>query len=512
MAAANRDLLFGLIALQNGMIDQFQLVAAFQAWTLEKNRSLAEHLAGRGDLEADQRAIIEAMVGLHLKKHAGSTEKSLAAIPSAASTRQTLERIADRDLGASLALLPPATDGDSAFSRINDRTGTFSGINLAETDPGSEPPILTKGGTPFDESAGRYQLLGEIARGGMGAVLKGRDPDLNRDLALKVLLEQHRDRTDLVERFMEEAQICGQLQHPGVVPVYELGSLPDRRPFFAMKLVKGQTLAVLLGRRDSPADDLPRFLSIFEAVFQTVAYAHARGVIHRDLKPSNVMVGSFGEVQVMDWGLAKVLPKNGQSAPGPETPPVNETVVSTPRSKGDSDLSEAGSVLGTPAYMAPEQARGETEAVDRRADVFALGSILCEVITGSPAFGGASSLEILRAAGRADTAAAIDRLARCEADDELIALARDCLAADPKNRPADAGAVAERLTDYLAGVQERLRAAELARAAEAARAEEAEAKASAEQRARRLTAPWRPPSCWRPVWSEPAGAGSSWID
>ena len=228
MAHANRDLLFGLIALQNGMIDQSQLVAAFQAWTLEKDRPLAEHLVGRGDLEADQRAIIEAMVGLHLKKHAGNAEKSLAAIPSAASTRQTLERIADRDLAASLALLPPATDGDGAISRITDRTGSFAGVNLdrdrsgpgaADRDEMDVPPI--------DGSAGRYQLLGEIARGGMGAVLKGRDPDLNRDLALKVLLDQHRDRADLVDRFVEEAQICGQLQHPGVVPVYELGTLPD---------------------------------------------------------------------------------------------------------------------------------------------------------------------------------------------------------------------------------------------------------------------------------------------
>ena len=142
MADANRDLLFGLIALQNGMIDQSQLVAAFQAWTLDKDRPLAEHLVGRGDLEADQRAIIEAMVGLHLKKHAGSTEKSLAAIPSAASTRQTLERIADRDLGASLALLAPATDRDGAHSRIADRTGSFAGVTLVETDPGPEPPIV----------------------------------------------------------------------------------------------------------------------------------------------------------------------------------------------------------------------------------------------------------------------------------------------------------------------------------------------------------------------------------
>ncbi len=487
MADTNRDLLFGLIALQNGMIDQSRLVGAFQAWTLDKDRPLAEHLVGRGDLDADQRTIIEAMVGLHLRKHAGSAEESLAAIPSAASTRQTLERIADRDLGSSLALLRPDADTDGARSVIAGRTGAHAGVTLIETAPGSGPPVTIDRQPPIDGTAGRYRLLGEIARGGMGAVFKGRDPDLGRDLALKVLLDQHHDRPDLIERFVEEAQICGQLQHPGVVPIYELGSLADSRPFFAMKLVKGETLAALLARRSSPADDLPRFVSIFEAVCQTVAYAHARGVIHRDLKPSNVMVGSFGEVQVMDWGLAKVLEKDNRPARQPNAPPAHETVVATLRSEGDSELSQAGSVLGTPAYMAPEQARGEIGSIDRRADVFALGSILCEVLTGSPAFRGESGVEILRAAGRADTAAALDRLAGCEADVELIALARDCLAAEASDRPSDAGAVAARITAHLAGVQERLRGAELARAAETARAEEAEAKASAERRARRST-------------------------
>ena len=183
---------------------------------------------------------------------------------------------------------------------------------LRDTAPGEEPgPIVKKPGADDADTSIRYRIDGEIARGGMGAVLKGRDPDLGRDVAMKVLREDLRENADMVRRFVEEAQIGGQLQHPGVVPIYELGTFADRRPFFAMKLVKGHTLAELLEDRKDPVDDLPRFLSIFEAVCQTMAYAHARGVIHRDLKPSNVMVGSFGEVQVMDWGLAKVLPRGG---------------------------------------------------------------------------------------------------------------------------------------------------------------------------------------------------------
>jgi serine/threonine protein kinase len=151
--------------------------------------------------------------------------------------------------------------------------------------------------------AGDYELQEEIGRGGMGVVYRGHDADLNRMLAVKVLLEKHTDNEELKRRFLEEAQIMGQLQHPGVAPIHEIGALQDGRPFFSMKQIKGQTLTELL----LELPDLPRLLSIFEQVCQTMAAAHSRGIIHRDLKPGNVMVGAFGEVQVMDWGLAKVL-------------------------------------------------------------------------------------------------------------------------------------------------------------------------------------------------------------
>jgi tRNA A-37 threonylcarbamoyl transferase component Bud32 len=190
-------------------------------------------------------------------------------------------------------------------------------VLLRDADSTADPgPVTRPSSTEIPDKvnrSARLQLFGEIARGGMGAVIKGRDSDLGRDLAVKIRLESHRDKPEMVRRFIEEAQIAGQLQHPGIVPIYELGAFGDRRPYFAMKLVKGQTLAEILANRKSTGDsalqpaasslqpDLPRLLSIFESICQTMAYAHARGVIHRDLKPSNVMVGSFGEVQVMDW-------------------------------------------------------------------------------------------------------------------------------------------------------------------------------------------------------------------
>jgi eukaryotic-like serine/threonine-protein kinase len=327
----------------------------------------------------------------------------------------------------------------------------------------------------------RYQLLGEIARGGMGAVLKGRDVDLGRDLAIKVLLEKHRDHPEMVRRFVEEAQIGGQLQHPGIVPVHELGRFPDGRLFIAMKLVKGRTLAALLEVRKDPAEDRSRFLAVFEQVCQTVAYAHARGVVHRDLKPSNVMVGSFGEVQVMDWGLAKVLEDGGIADEGKARRARNDSsAVRTLRTGSDAGESRAGSVLGTPAYMSPEQARGAQDTLDERTDVFGLGSILCEILTGYPAYAAATSVDLYRKAERAELAEALERLDGCGADSELIALARSCLAAAPKDRPRDAGMVAAGLTAYLAGVDHRLRSAGLARA-------KAEARATEERKRRILT-------------------------
>ena len=180
--------------------------------------------------------------------------------------------------------------------------GSLAELLGARSDPEDSERNHPRCGGELSGRSGRLQVFGPIGRGGMGVVLKGRDNDLGRELAVKVLLDRYCDHPAMIRRFIEEAQIGGQLQHPGVVPVYEIGILSDRRPYFAMKLIKGRTLAELLAGRTAAQENLPHLLSIFEAVCQTVAYAHARGVIHRDLKPANIMVGSFGEVQVMDWG------------------------------------------------------------------------------------------------------------------------------------------------------------------------------------------------------------------
>jgi serine/threonine-protein kinase len=323
---------------------------------------------------------------------------------------------------------------------------------------------------PLPRRLGRYELLEEIGRGGMGAVLRGHDPDLRRDLAVKVLLPDQQHNPEVLSRFTEEAQIGGQLQHPGIVPIYEVGRSADQQPYFTMKLVRGRTLAALLCERKDPRQNLGRFEQIFEQVCQTMAYAHSRGVIHRDLKPSNIMVGAFSEVQVMDWGLAKVLNRA-------DTPPP-ASAVRTRRSEGGSDKTEPGRVAGTPAYMAPEQAAGKPD-LDQRCDVFALGAILCEILTGQPPYGVGEDEHVFWRALRADLAEAFARLDTCGAEAELVHLARSALTAETVERPRDAGVLAAGMAAYRESMATRLRQAELAQA-------EARARAAEERKRRRL--------------------------
>src|SRR4051812_45824775 len=215
---------------------------------------------------------------------------------------------------------------------------------MTDPDQASHPaadPNATTGTAPASSrtaapAAGtaRYVLGGEIARGGMGVVYRATDVTLGREVAVKVLLEQYGPESGVARRFADEARITGQLQHPAIPPVHDLGILPDGRPFLAMKLIKGQTLEELLKDRTDPSADRGRFVAAFEAVCQAVAYAHAHDVVHRDLKPANVMVGSFGEVQVMDWGLAKVLTDGRES---PDADPDETVGGSAIRSTRDSD-------------------------------------------------------------------------------------------------------------------------------------------------------------------------------
>jgi serine/threonine protein kinase len=216
----------------------------------------------------------------------------------------------------------------------------------------------------------RYRLVEKIGQGGMGSVYLAHDRELDRPVALKVLADGH-STPELQRRIAKEALVLACLEHPGIVPIHDFGVLPDGRVYYVMKLVRGRRLDELvhLGR------PLPEMLRDFEKICQAVAFAHAQGVIHRDLKPQNIMVGAFGELLVMDWGVAKLLEDSG----APVTPP---TSALGDAACGTSGNTLPGTVLGTPGYMAPEQAWGEVDKIDERSDVYALGAILYFLLAG----------------------------------------------------------------------------------------------------------------------------------
>jgi hypothetical protein len=313
------------------------------------------------------------------------------------------------------------------------------GLTTTAAPPGDNPQA------PPDTP--RYRFAAFLARGGMGEVWRGFDTLLAREVALKVLREGVLADGGLRSRFEEEARHVGGLEHPSIVPVHDLGELPDGRPFFVMKLIHGQTLAEVLAARTTPVEDQARWVGVFEQVCEAVAFAHARDLIHRDLKPSNVMLGEFGEVLVMDWGIAKILAIDPRPAPAQPVAPPPAVGHAMKGSGGPETL--PGQVKGTPAFMAPEQSRGEVSRVGKASDVFGLGGILCVTLTGEPPFTRAPQVP----AG--DVAAAFARLNGSGADAELIGLAKACLAPAPEARPADAAEVAGRVKRYRAEVAER---------------------------------------------------------
>jgi serine/threonine-protein kinase len=243
-------------------------------------------------------------------------------------------------------------------------------------------------------------MLDEIARGRMGAIYRMRDHSIGREVAGKVPTGNLGVEEGATRRFLREVEITGQLKHPGIPPVYDLGVLPDGRSFMAMELMEGQTLDDFLRGCPDLTAHRERFLDILFRVCWVLAYAHSRGVVHRDLEPANIMIGKWGEIRVLDWGLAIVM-------------------------TASADDRRLGAVYGNPAYLAPEQARGE--ATDYRTDLFGIGALLCHGLTGAPPFMGGSDTEVAQQAAAGDIGNALVRLDRCGADATLVSLAKQCL-------------------------------------------------------------------------------------
>jgi serine/threonine protein kinase len=440
-----RNLLFGVVALQSGAVDVDHLVEATTAWVTKPTLPLADLFVNRGLMTDEQKTEVEAVVAHELEVHGGNPQATLAA---------SLD-------GRSLEAIREATGSDSQLK---------AKLNLPSGPQGDHLVLGTLSPSEV-ESRERYTLMHLHAKGGMGRVWLARDAALGRQVAIKELRPDQACNSIIFSRFLYEAKITAQLEHPGIVPIYELGE--GTVPYYTMRFLRGHTLSEtartyhkMRARGEASSIGMMELLSAFVGVCHAVAYAHSRGIIHRDLKGQNVVLGDFGEVMVLDWGLAKRIRQDpqgvgqdqassgtslakpladlGQGTVGigaldlneiddvsraPSHNPHSGRVSSdgpddgsklqvNPSSNGDANHPRRGGsasshqpqresgagptgtiqgqLLGTPSYMAPEQAQGRHNVVDERSDVYGLGAILYEVLTGRPPFTASKSSEIVR--------------------------------------------------------------------------------------------------------------------
>jgi serine/threonine protein kinase len=369
----DRNLLFGTIALNLNLLDNTQFARACAEWCRHKNKTMADVLERHGLLTSEDRGIVELVLEWTLRRHNGNPRASLSATADAAA-RGVLLRAADPEIRSSVPLTDPVVLEDAALART------------VEAPPDAEL---------------RYACHEMHGEGGLGRVWKARDTRLRRWVALKEIKpigmsggKNRLTREEIQQRFLREAKITGQLEHPNIVPVYDLDRREDQQPYYVMKMVVGRTLRQAIAehhqsRKEGGPDalDRRRLLGMFLDVCNAIAYAHSRGVIHCDLKSENIILGDFGEVVVLDWGLAKVL---NQPEPGMGAPRL---------SIGVEDLADSSSserLEGSPPFMAPEQVEGRHAQITTLTDIYGLGAMLFELLTGQPPYPQATASEVIQ--------------------------------------------------------------------------------------------------------------------
>jgi eukaryotic-like serine/threonine-protein kinase len=376
----DRNLLFGILALQMDFITREQLIAGMNAWVLTKDKPLGDLLGEQQALSTERRGLLDALVAEHLKQHGGDPQQSLAAISSVDDIKDDLARINDPDLTVSVMQIPTAVAPDPHM--------TMAPSVGASTSSGT-----------------RFRIVRSYARGGLGEVFVAQDQELHREVAVKQIQLRHADETESRIRFVQEAEITGGLEHPGIVPVYGLGSYADGRPFYAMRFIRGDSLKDAIeeyhsaaAKKHDAADrnlELRALLRRFIDVCEAIDYAHSRGVLHRDLKPGNIMLGKYGETLVVDWGLAKALDR-------PDLVTNVGEAKLRPSTASGSAATLMGSAVGTPQFMSPEQAGGRLDLLGPTSDVYSLGATLYCLLTGKVPFQDSDLGLVLRKVERAE--------------------------------------------------------------------------------------------------------------
>ncbi|HOD48585.1 MAG TPA: protein kinase [Candidatus Hydrogenedentes bacterium] len=422
--------LCALLALHLKRLSRADLLEALGGASEDSSVSLPARLADAGAVSAEEAELIRRMAEAAAQAHGG-------------------------DAGAALDSL----GGEEALWRSLDPARTLSTPRGRTTTPMKDAPFsfsLWGEMEPIEEIPGRYTKTSEYGRGGMGRILLAHDLKMGRDVALKELLPTSETSMILPEktpvrymaavaaRFLQEGRVTAGLEHPSIVPVYEIGRRPNGNLYYTMKLVRGRSLARAL-RACSTLDErlalLPHFVDLCEAV----AYAHSRGVLHRDIKPSNIMIGEFGETVVLDWGLAKVKSQ-------PEDP-LEQQIRDMPQRLAGKETplpeTKAGQAMGTPEYMPPEQAQGLVEQIDERSDLYSLGVVLYELLTGTTPFRADTASETMRRVILQEVPPVLEK--ERDAPPELVSICEKALQKKPSDRYESVVALAEEVKRFQTG-------------------------------------------------------------